>query len=166
APHNVALRRAIALGMDCERDIRLVYGGQALPAHGVFAPHQTGFDPDLRSEMGEYDPARARALLDLHGYDDRDGDGWRELPDGRPLVLERATQADQRARRLDEGFVRDMRALGLRVRVRPGQWTENVKAARAGKLMLWSLGYNAILPDGQQFLSRYYSKAETFARFG
>ena len=24
----------------------------------------------------------------MFGYVDRDGDGWRELPDGKPLVLE------------------------------------------------------------------------------
>ena len=37
--------------------------------------------------MSDYDPARARALLDLYGYVDRDGDGWRERPDGSPLAL-------------------------------------------------------------------------------
>ena len=37
--------------------------------------------------MSEYDPARAKALLDLYGYVDRDGDGWRDMPDGSPLVL-------------------------------------------------------------------------------
>ena len=56
-------------------------------------PHTTGYDPNFKSEMGDYDPARAKALLDLYGYVDRDGDGWRELPDGKPLVLEMATRA-------------------------------------------------------------------------
>ena len=32
--------------------------------------------------MSDYDPARAKALLDLYGYVDRNGDGWRERPDG------------------------------------------------------------------------------------
>ena len=32
-------------------------------------------------------PAAARALLDRFGYKDRDGDGYRERPDGTPLVL-------------------------------------------------------------------------------
>jgi ABC-type transport system substrate-binding protein len=115
--------------------------------------------------MGEYSPARAKALLDVYGYVDRDGDGWRELPDGSPLTLERTSSNGQEFRRVDEGFERDMTALGLRVRFRTGEFSELIKAARAGKLMMWSLGYNAVLPDGQQFLTRYYSKAETFARF-
>jgi ABC-type transport system substrate-binding protein len=115
--------------------------------------------------MGVYSPARAKALLDTYGYVDRDGDGWRELPDGSPLTLERTSSTGQAYRRVDEGFERDMTALGLRVRFRTGEFSELVKAGRAGKLMMWMLGYNAVLPDGQQFLTRYYSKAETFARF-
>ena len=31
---------------------------------------------------------RAKALLDMYGYVDRDGDGWREQPNGQPLTLE------------------------------------------------------------------------------
>jgi len=38
-----------------------------------------------------------------------------------------------------------MTALGLRVRFRTGQFSELIRSARAGKLMMWSLGYNAVL---------------------
>lgn len=164
-PEKVALRRAIALGMNIARDNAAVWGDQAPATHSIYAPHQSGFDPLLRSEMGEYSPARAKALLDTYGYLDRDGDGWREFPDGRPMTLERTSSSGQLYRRVDEGFERDMKALGLRVRFRTGEFSELVKAGRAGKLMMWMLGYNAVLPDGQQFLARYYSKAETFSRF-
>jgi len=164
-PERVALRRAIALGMNTTRENAAVWGNQSPPTHSVFAPFQSGFDPLFRSEMGEYSPARAKALLDTYGYVDRDGDGWRELLDGSPLMLERTSSTGQQFRRVDEGFERDMTVLGLRVRFRTGEFSELLRSARAGKLMMWSLGYNAVLPDGQQFLTRYYSKAETFARF-
>jgi ABC-type transport system substrate-binding protein len=42
--------------------------------------------------MSDYDPARARALLDTFGFIDRDGDGWRERPDGSKLELVMATE--------------------------------------------------------------------------
>ena len=45
-----------------------------------------GYRSDLRTEMSEFDPARAKALLDIYGYVDRNGDGWREQPDGKPLA--------------------------------------------------------------------------------
>ncbi len=105
--------------------------------------------------MSEYNPARARALLDLYGYVDRNGDGWREQPDGAPLLLEMATQPTQETRRHDELMKRDMDAIGLRVAFRAGQWPEQYKAARAGKLMLWSVSGRASSPDGLQGLLRY-----------
>ena len=58
-----------------------------------------------------------------------------------------------------------MRVLGLRVRLRPGEFSENIKAGRAGRLMMWSLGSDAALPDGQSFLFRFYSKSDAFAKF-
>jgi ABC-type transport system substrate-binding protein len=77
-----------------------------------------------------YDPPRAKALLDLYGYVNRDGDGWREQPDGRPLILEHASQADATARRGDELMQRDMTALGLRMTFRHAPFSENLSPRR------------------------------------
>ena len=77
-PAQVALRRAISLGYNSDDDLRILRRNQALPAHGLVPPGAAGHDPALRSDMNEYSPARARALLDLYGYTDRDGDGFRE----------------------------------------------------------------------------------------
>ena len=46
----------------------------------------TGYDPSIPA-VDEHDPAAARALLDKFGYQDRDGDGYRETPQGKPLTL-------------------------------------------------------------------------------
>ena len=70
-PHKVALRRAISLASDVDREIRLVRGGQAIPAQGPLAPQTWGYDPAFKSTMGDYDVARAKALLDLHGWVDK-----------------------------------------------------------------------------------------------
>jgi hypothetical protein len=51
-------------------------------------------------------------LLELYGWRDRDGDGWRETPEGQPFVLEMATQPAQEMRRFDELMKRDMSAIG------------------------------------------------------
>jgi ABC-type transport system substrate-binding protein len=155
APHQVALRRAIGLGLDVGREVQLVRNGSAVPAQSTIAVHLSGYDPNFRCEMSEYDPARARALLDLYGYRDRDGDGFREQPDGSKLLLEMATQPNQTVRRLDELMQRDMRAIGLRISFKPATWPEQYKAARAGKLMMWSLSGRAGAPDGLHGLFRY-----------
>jgi ABC-type transport system substrate-binding protein len=156
---KAALRRAVSLAIDIPREIELLRGGQALPAQSPIGAHMSGYDPRFRSEMGEYDPAKAKALLDLYGYVDRDGDGWRERPDGSPLVLELATESDTVSRLWDAKMKRDMDAIGVRIRFNLAQWPENLKAAQAGKLMMWISGWFPNTPDGQAMLLRLYGPA-------
>jgi ABC-type transport system substrate-binding protein len=87
----VALRRAIALAYDGDAYVRHVLGGFGMRAQSTLVPHTSGYDPAYKSEMSDFSPAKAKALLDLYGYVDRNGDGWREQPDGSPLVLVMAT---------------------------------------------------------------------------
>jgi ABC-type transport system substrate-binding protein len=167
-PEKVALRRAICLAYDVEREIRLVRRGQAIPAQSQVVPHTTGFDPEFKSENGDYDPARAKALLDLYGYVDRDGDGWREQPDGSPLVINRATQPEQIYRQFDELWKKNLESIGIRTRFDIKQWPEHLKQARAGKLQVWSLGSSAASPNGQGSFQRLHGPqagGQNLARF-
>lgn len=156
APEKVALRRAISLAYNQEEDIRLVRRGQAVVAQGPVPPETFGYDPAFRTEVGDFDPARAKALLDMYGYLDRDGDGWRELPDGSALVLEYATQPDQQNRQLNEQWKKDMARIGLRIRFVIAKWPEQLKQARAGTLMMWGFGWNGGSPDPDGFVGLAY----------
>lgn len=158
-PEKIALRRAISLAIDVSREIRLVRRGQAIPAQSLIVPHTTGYEPDFKSEMSDYDPARAKALLDMYGYVDRDGDGWRERPDGQPLVIRRNTQADGQSRQLDELWEKNLSAVGLKMELKVQQWPENLKAARSGNFMIWGVGSSAAQPDGLNALQRIYGPA-------
>ncbi len=153
---KVALRRAINLAYNVGDEIRLVRRGQSVPSNSPLPPTVPGFDSGFRSEMSEYSPARAKALLDAFGYLDRDGDGWREQPDGAPLVLEMATQPDQMSRQLDGLWMKSMTAIGLRIDFKPAKWPENLKNSRAGRLMMWRVGWVAAQPDGDTFLALGY----------
>jgi ABC-type transport system substrate-binding protein len=167
-PEKIALRRALNLAVNVEREIQLERRGQAVPAQSPLMPNTVGYDPAFRSENSLYSPARAKALLDLAGYKDLDGDGWREQPDGKPLVIEVATQPDQASRRLDELMRKDYAAVGVRIDFKPAKWPENLKAARAGKLMVWRVGSSAPAPDGQPALDRLASVhvgGQNLARF-
>ena len=167
-PEKVALRRAIGLAMDVDREIRIIRRGQAIPAQSNIVPFTTGYDPDFKSESGDHDPARANALLDLYGYVDRNGDGWRDLPDGSPLVLKKATQPEQIYRQFDELFRKNMEAIGVRVEFETGQWPEHLKRARAGRLQIWALGSSAAGTDGQSALFRLHGPqagGQNLARF-
>ncbi|WP_395701076.1 ABC transporter substrate-binding protein [Aquabacterium sp.] len=155
-PERVALRRAIALAVDVDREIRLVRRGQAIPAQSTVGPNTWGYDPAFKSEMSEFDRAKARALLDMHGYVDRNGDGWREQPDGTPLVLEYASQPDQERKQLAEHWKANMDAIGIRIVFKLAKWPEQLKASRAGKLMMWGVGWSATVPDADAFLELGY----------
>ncbi len=155
-PHKVALRRAIALAVDVDREIRIVRRGQAIPAQGPIAPEVFGYDPQFKSVMSDHSYGRAKALLDLHGYVDRNGDGWREQPDGSPLVLEYSTQPDQQSRALIEQWNRNMREIGIRITFKTAKWPENLKSSRGGQLMMWGVGWSAGQPDGDTFLALGY----------
>ena len=167
-PERVALRRAIGLAMNVPREISVVRRNQAIPAQSPLMPHTSGYDPAFKSEMGDHDPIRAKALLDLYGYVDANGDNFREQPDGQPLLLEFATQSDALSRTFDELLQRSMEAVGIRVRFVIGQWPEQLKQARAGKLMLWQLGGSAASLDGAESLQRFHSAqigGQNMARF-
>jgi ABC-type transport system substrate-binding protein len=159
-PEKVALRRAIALAYSNEAEIRLLRHHMAIAPQGLIVPGVAGYDPTLRSAMSDYSPERARALLDLYGYLDRDGDGWRELPDGSPLVLHFATESDSTSRALNELWHKGMDAIGVRMVFERAQWPENFKQARAGKLQMWSMSASAGLPDLEDSLSNGYGPAK------
>jgi ABC-type transport system substrate-binding protein len=158
-PEKVALRRAISLAVDVPREIREVRRGQAIVAQSIVAPGVWGYDPAFKSEMGEFDRAKAKALLDLYGYVDRDGDGWREQPDGSPLLIEYATQPNDLDRQLITQWQKNMDAIGVRMVFKTAAWPENLKASRTGKLMMWGVSWTAG-PDGEGFLLLGYGPAK------
>ena len=156
APAQVALRRALALAYDAQREIELLRHGQMLPAQSLLPPMVSGYDAAFKSEMSEYSPARAKALLDLYGYIDRDGDGWRERPDGTPLVLEMRTEPSQFARQWQGLWKKALDAIQVKITFRVATWPENILASRAGKLMMWTTGWSAATPDGSYFMDLMY----------
>ena len=167
-PDKVALRRALSLAYDVEREVRLVRRGQAVPAQSPLVPGTMGYDPAFRSEMSEHSVARAKALLDLHGYLDRDGDGWRELPDGRPLKLTMSTEPEQIYRLFNDVWRRCLAAVGVRCEFEIAQWPSHMKSALGGSLQMWMLGSSADVPDGQSALARWYGPQagqQNLARF-
>jgi ABC-type transport system substrate-binding protein len=165
-PEKIALRRALSLAINVEQEIRLERKNQAVPAQSPLVPNTMGFDASYRSEG--YDPQRSKALLDLYGYVDRDGDGWREQPDGSPLVIEVSTQPDQASRRLDELQRKDLAAVGIKTEFKQAKWPENLRSVRAGKYMVWRVGSSAASPDGQPALDRsasIHKGGQNLARF-
>ena len=167
-PDRIALRRAIGMGYDVNEYIRVILKGRGVPASGPIPPEIAGYDPALKTGAQIYDPAAARALLDRFGYRDGDGDGYRETPDGKPLVLERWSAPTSLARQEDEQWKKNMDALGLKIVFRKDQLQELRKMARQGKLPMRTDGWNADYPDAENFMQLLYGPnvgQENHARF-
>ena len=67
-----------------------------------------------------------------------------------------ATQPDQLSRQLDELWRKAMTAIGIDMQFKSAKWPENLKNSRAGKLMMWRVGWSATQPDGDTFLALGY----------
>ncbi len=158
-PDKVALRRAIALAFNSDEEVRLSRRGQALVAQSFVMPNTMSFDRNFRSEMGTFDRARAIALLDMYGYVDKDGDGWRDLPDGKPLVLDYDTLGTEDYRERDELMKKNFDAVGIKINYRIGKWPEQLKSARAGRVMMWGLGLSGSSPNSGGVLELAYGPA-------
>ncbi len=155
-PEKIALRRAISLGYDRDAEIAVIRKGEAIPAEQPIGQGVAGFDASFRNPMNGYDPARAKALLDQFGYIDRDGDGYREAPDGKPLSVEYASTPTLLERQFDELWKSSMDAIGIRMTFRKATWPELLKAGQLGKLQMRSLGWLANIPDADSFLQLLY----------
>jgi ABC-type transport system substrate-binding protein len=154
-PENIALRRALALAYDNQADARLVRSGTGMEAETLVPPGVQGYDPGFN--MGPtFDISRAKALLDMFGYVDRDGDGWRELPDGKPLVFVYSTQPDQLSRLFTQLWKKGLDAIGVRMEVHVAPWPDLRKESKEGKLQAWQLSWGADYPDGENFYQLLY----------
>ena len=154
-PERVALRRAVGLAYDMETEIHLVRSGGAIEARSPLPPGVLGHDPDFH--LGpSHDPARAKALLDMFGYLDRDGDGWRDQPDGSPLVFTYATGPTQLERHYTQLWKKNLEAVGIRVEVLIEKWPDLRKKSKLGKLSNWHLAWNYDYPDAENGLQLLY----------
>jgi ABC-type transport system substrate-binding protein len=152
---KVALRRALVMGFNNEEMVRVVYQGQALLATQPIPPNVPGHDDTLNVAV-PFDPAGAKALLDKFGYVDRNGDGWRDLPDGKPLTLTMASTPTTRDREIDEIWQRNLKAVGIRVAFMKQKWPDLLKMGKAGQLQFWRVGWINAYAEGDAFMQLLY----------
>ncbi len=84
---DVRFRRALSLSLDRDEMNTIIYFGQASPRQTTVIPSSAFYRAEFASAWVQHDAAEAGRLLDSLGLADRNADGVRELPDGRPLSL-------------------------------------------------------------------------------
>jgi len=151
---KIALRRAVIMGYDLEQEIRVVRKYQAVQAQMPVPVGVVGHDARYRS-INQYDPVLANKLLDYFGYK-KGADGFRTMPDGKPLILRQATGSSAIDRAFNELWKKSMDAIGVRMEFDIGKFGDQLKASKACQLMMWGAAWIADYPDGDNFMQLLY----------
>ena len=153
-PEKIALRRALAMAYNVKEEIALIRKNQAIRAEMIVPAGVVGHDPNYRSSI-PYDPDLANRLLDHYGYK-RGADGYRTLPNGKPLLVELAQEQTSVALQYSELWKRGLEKIGVRLNVRVSNFADNLKAATECKLAMWGAAWYADFPEGENFLQLLY----------
>ncbi len=84
---DVRVRRALSLGIDRKTINQALYFKLAKPGAMAVLPASPFYSEENAQAWAQYDPDLANALLDEAGLNERDKNGIRLLPDGRPMEL-------------------------------------------------------------------------------
>lgn len=153
---KIALRRAIILAYDSNEEVRTVWNGQALAIDFPVPPGIVGHLPKYRSS-NQTDIKLAIALLDRFGYM-IGADGWRTLPDGKPLVVRYTSAPDSEGRLLDELMAKTLDKLKIRLVIDKKKFADILKAEKTCQVEVRANRWIADYPDGDNFMQLFYSK--------
>lgn len=84
---NKNVRIALSHAVNRAEIDEIIFHGLLEPSGYSFGPISPYFSPEAYKKYSEYDPDKARRLLDREGYIDTDGDGIREFRDGSRFEL-------------------------------------------------------------------------------
>jgi peptide/nickel transport system substrate-binding protein len=136
-----AVREAIACAIDRGTIIRHLLKSLAIPATGLLSPQHWAYEPAV--PQIQYDPARAKRLLDAAGFRDPDGDG--PLP--RFKLSFKTTNVDLR-KRIAEAFKEQLARVGIELEVRTYEWGTFYADVKKGNFHLYSLEWIGVVdPD-------------------
>lgn len=127
-----AVRQALALAIDRKRLIEAKFSGRAVLATGLIPPGAPYYEPDV--PRWDYDPARARKLLDEAGYPDPDGPG----PAPR-FSLTYKTSADDFRLSLARVMASQLAAIGVAIEVRSFEFNTFFADIKRGQYQLASM---------------------------
>jgi peptide/nickel transport system substrate-binding protein len=121
---DLNLRKAMAYALDIDAVGEEFYDGLRYRADSHIIPNFGEYYNDTL-EGYPYDPEQANQLLDEAGYEDVDGDGIREDPDGEPLTINYAARANSDAAEpIALYFIQAWNDIGLDVQLLEGRLHE------------------------------------------
>jgi len=141
-------RRALSVAIDRDDINNTIFYGVATPSNNTVLPQSELFRDEYQTKWTQYDPELANQLLDGLGLTERDKDGVRKLPDGRPLqiVVETAGEETEQTDVLE--LIRDhWKDVGVSLFIKPSQrevFYNRINAGETQMAVWWGLE-NAML---------------------
>ncbi len=151
---KVALRRAIAMAHNVKEEIDVVWNGEAIALDYPVPPGIDGYDASYKSVI-RYEPEVANALLDRFGYK-KGTDGYRTLPDGKPLVVVFSARSDSTGQQQLEMWKKTFDRLSIRMKGDKRLFPDLLKAEKQCRLMMRTSNWIADYPDGSNFMQLFY----------
>ena len=116
------VRRAITIGTNRAEIVEAILQGYGEVANTGVPPFHWAYDPESMPSL-EYNPDRARTLLEEAGWRDRDGDGVRESEDGTRLSLTiKYNTGNQQRQDIAEIMQQQLAAVGIEIRPQVVEW--------------------------------------------
>jgi len=84
---DARFRRALSMGVDRSEINQALYHGLANESNNTVLPGCAMHDMELQNQWAVFDLDKANAMLDEMGLTERNGDGIRLRPDGKPLEI-------------------------------------------------------------------------------
>jgi oligopeptide transport system substrate-binding protein len=151
---KIALRRAIAMAHNIDEEIAMVWNGQAERLEYPIPPGVVGHDPAYQSLL-RYDPVLANKLLDRYGYK-KGQDGWRTLPDGKPLLIRYVSRNEANGVLQAEVWRKTYNSLGIRMENQRMILNDILQAEKLCKVQSRNFQWVADYPDGDNFMQLFY----------
>jgi len=145
---DVRFRRALSLGIDRKTLNNALLFGLGTQGNNTVVPESPLFSPELRTLNAEYDPDQASRLLDEIGLTERNGAGFRMLPDGRELEI--IVETDGESSLVVDGLTlisEFWREIGVRLFVKPQDRTVLRNRSFSGStVMVAAPGFDNAIP--------------------
>ena len=165
-PFNITeFRHAIAYAINKQDLVNRVLLGYGEPLYSVIPPaYKVWHNPNVPKY--KYNPKKAKEILDKLGFVDRNGDGIRDLPNGKPLKIELLTLSTWPPYvRMADLLKKYLRDVGIDVKIVAVDWGEESQRLhnRNYEMAIWGF---TVAPDPSQFLSMFLSTAKPWWSMG
>ncbi|MCF9034038.1 heme-binding protein [Acinetobacter nectaris] len=151
---KIALRRAMSMAFSNSHFINIVFNGMMIPLYSIIPPNIVGYDPNFKTSR-PYNIQAANLLLDQYHY--KIGpDGYRTLPNGKPLTIQYSMPTSSSSTSVAEFWQRTLKKIHIRMVAKSMQFPDYLRAQKQCAVQMGTQGWIADYPDGENFLQLFY----------